>query len=144
MTTKIKKFADGTKVTVHNTRAHIERELEKYQIRDYGVAIAEGRCMVTFRFKAEKIDRTVRLWFLQPAKTYQDSEANIDREIRRLWRCLFLTLKAKLESVHSGIETFDEAFLAHIVTPGGTVGDQVIPKMQAMIEGEDIKLLPGA
>lgn len=41
-------------------------------------------------------------------------------------RALFLVIKAKLESVESGVETFDEAFLPNIVmSDGATVWDRV-------------------
>lgn len=46
------------------------------------------------------------------------------------WRTLLLCLKAKLESVESGIETFEDAFLAQIVMPdGGTVAEHVRPRI---------------
>jgi hypothetical protein len=41
-------------------------------------------------------------------------------------RALLLTIKAKLESIESGIETFEEAFLAHVVmSDGQTLYDKV-------------------
>ena len=44
-------------------------------------------------------------------------------EVRRRWRALLLVIKAKLESVESGIETFEEAFASQIVLANGqTVG----------------------
>ncbi len=141
---KIKKFAEGTQVSVRDTKSHIEHELQKYGITEVLVGFAQGKAMVTFAFKQEepKFERTIRLWFLAPEQGYTESDSAHDRELRRLWRCLFLTLKAKLESYHSGIESFDEAFLPHIVTPSGTVGDQIIPKMQNLIAGEDVPLIP--
>jgi hypothetical protein len=42
-----------------------------------------------------------------------------------------LVIKAKLEGVASGIETFDQAFMAHILLPNGeTTGEQLIPQIQ--------------
>ena len=38
---------------------------------------------------------------------------------RQRWRALNLAIKAKLEAVESGIVTFDQEFLAHIVGPSG-------------------------
>jgi hypothetical protein len=35
------------------------------------------------------------------------------------WRALVLAIKAKLESVQSKIETFEQAFYAHVVLPNG-------------------------
>jgi hypothetical protein len=45
---------------------------------------------------------------------------------RSRWRALLLSIKAKLVSVESGIETFEDAFMAHVVMPdGGTVSEHV-------------------
>ena len=55
-------------------------------------------------------------------------------------RALLLVIKAKLESVESNVETFEEAFLANIVTPGGaTVADWLIPQIE---EGYRIGSMP--
>lgn len=40
-----------------------------------------------------------------------------EQEGRRIWRVLFHGLKARLVSVQEGVETFEEAFLAHLVDP---------------------------
>jgi hypothetical protein len=57
---------------------------------------------------------------------------------RQRARALLLVIKAKLESVESGVETFEEAFLSNIVTPGGaTVGQWLIPQIEtAYVEGK--------
>ena len=39
---------------------------------------------------------------------------------RQRGRALLLVIKAKLESVESEVETFEEAFLANVVMPGGS------------------------
>lgn len=64
---------------------------------------------------------------------------------RQRARALLLVIKAKLESVESGVETFDEAFLPNIVTPEGeTVGDWLIPQIaDAYLTGRvPTRLLP--
>jgi hypothetical protein len=65
--------------------------------------------------------------------------SNVDKreaEKRRRWRCLLLSIKAKLETVANGILTFDEEFLANIVVPGTgeTVGTWAAPKIAAAYE----------
>lgn len=58
-----------------------------------------------------------------------------DDEERRLWRCLLLAIKAKLEVVESGIESFEDAFLANIVLPGGqTVSERIRPDIAKAYE----------
>ena len=40
--------------------------------------------------------------------------------------------KAKLEAVESGIATFEEEFMAHIVMPNGkTVGEMALPLIES-------------
>ncbi|MDZ7895357.1 MAG: hypothetical protein U5M50_10590 [Sphingobium sp.] len=43
----------------------------------------------------------------------------IEQKNRQKGRALFLVIKAKLESVESGVEAFEEAFFANIVTADG-------------------------
>ncbi len=50
---------------------------------------------------------------------------------RQRGRALLLVIKAKFESVVSGVETFEQAFLANVVMPGGqTVYDQTKPQIE--------------
>jgi hypothetical protein len=49
---------------------------------------------------------------------------------RQRYRALLLAIKAKLESVSAGIESFDEAFMAQIVLPGGqTMSEYATPQI---------------
>lgn len=41
----------------------------------------------------------------------------VEQEARRIWRVLFHGLKARLVSVEERVETFEQAFLAHLVDP---------------------------
>jgi hypothetical protein len=51
---------------------------------------------------------------------------------RQRWRALALTIKAKLESVESGIEEFESAFMAQVVMPNGrTIAEQVLPLIES-------------
>lgn len=55
-----------------------------------------------------------------------DVQAWIEQRNRQKGRALMLVIKAKLESVESGVETFEQAFLANIMTHGGrTVYEEV-------------------
>lgn len=44
-----------------------------------------------------------------------DPKAKVEQANRQRGRALMLVIKAKLESVESGVETFEEAFLANII-----------------------------
>ena len=58
-------------------------------------------------------------------------------------RALLLVIKAKLESVESGVESFEEAFLANVVMPDGkTVGQHAVPTIaQAYADGRTPPLM---
>ena len=56
-----------------------------------------------------------------------------EQEAKRIWRVMFHTLKARLVSVEEGVETFEEAFLSHLVDPvtGMTMWEAVKGKVEA-------------
>jgi hypothetical protein len=87
-----------------------------------------------------------------PRDALEDSGAELgaisetaQRHRRERWRALLLCVKAKLESVSSKIETFEEAFLAHVVMPDGrTVHEHTAPRIAEIAKGGELKpLLPG-
>jgi hypothetical protein len=52
-------------------------------------------------------------------------------------------IQPRLETVQSRIETFEDAFLAHIVLEDGrTVGEIAIPGIAAIYQGSNVPLLP--
>lgn len=51
-------------------------------------------------------------------RTAADIEREMfEQEAKRIWRVMFHVLKARLVSVEEGVETFEEAFLSHLVDP---------------------------
>lgn len=56
-----------------------------------------------------------------------------EQEAQRTWRVLHWSIKARLEAVTEGVETFEQAFLAHLVEPstGATVWEIVHPQIEA-------------
>jgi hypothetical protein len=96
--------------------------------------------MVGFQIK----DRKVRFTITYPKQAHRPTrhrgrfnpEEAIAQERRRLWRALTLVVKAKLESVESKVETFDQAFLAHIVMPDGrTIAEHLAPEIANILAG---------
>lgn len=67
-----------------------------------------------------------------------------DQAVRSRWRALVLVIKAKLEAVATGIVTFEEEFLAHVVLPSGdTVGRWVEPQLAEVYDrGRDARAAP--
>lgn len=127
-------YAVGTKVSIDKTRMEIETTVAKAGATHYGTFSEPGSAMIAFRLK----DRNIRFNLPIPAKMN-------DQAKRSRWRAMLLVIRAKLESVESGIETVEEAFLANIVV-GGTGGRTVYEEIKAPIaltyEGKNVPLLP--
>ncbi len=138
------KYAANTRVPVHRTKNDIERVLERYGVDGTIIGQFAQRAYVEFAMVAEK--RVVRIFLDLPREEKYRTKVKYEQAVRQAWRALYLVLKAKLESRESGIETFDEAFMPHIIMANGkTVGQQILPDFQRTLEtGEMPKLLPEA
>ena len=137
----------------------IETLVNRYGGTAFGYMVEEGRAAVAFKAKG----RRVRFLLPVPSETdarlvarfgraaHRDGrwvkvvpEERIAAEVRRRWRALLNAIKSKLENVESGIESFEEAFLAQILLPGGqTVGEAVAPRIEESYRTEvPLALLP--
>lgn len=127
-------FAEHTKVPVDQTKTEIERTLVRYGADRFAYFTEAGKAVIVFEAK----DRRLRFDLPLP-----QGESEKDQKMRRQkWRALLLCIKAKLESVASGIESFEEAFLAHVVLPNGqTVSDHIAPRIAEAYEGNKMLAL---
>ncbi len=152
------KYAEKTTVSIDRSRTEIERILSRYGadafMYGWDSKLDIPKEMMMFRMKEKQIKFTI------PIPSSDSSEISrtpsgrqrtkIQREqaaiqtARQRWRALALVIKAKLESVESGISIFEEEFLAQIVLPNGqTVGDYMLPQIEAVYQtGKMPKLLP--
>jgi hypothetical protein len=147
-------FASETSVPVERSRAELEKLLRRYEADQFVSGWEEGRAMVGFRIAG----RTVRLEVPMPTlKDVQKTPSGRQRRApssqaavlaqmeRQRWRALLLLTKAKLEACALGLETFEQAFLAGIVTPNGqTIGQRLVQQLDEIQKGGAIKLLPVA
>lgn len=134
MSAKPARYAAKTSVPVSRSRDEIERTLSRYGASAFGYGWDEGRAVVSFRAQ----NRYIRFAMEIPL---------IAQEERQRWRALVLVIKAKLEAVESGITTFENEFLAHIVLPDNrTVGEWLAPQIDSAYEegGMPKLLMPGS
>lgn len=131
------KFAVRTKIPADQTRNEIERTLLRYGAKNFAYFSEASRAIIVF----EASDRRLRFDLPLPGA---DKDKDVQAR-RQRWRALLLAVKSKLESVESGIESFEEAFLAHVVMPDGiTVGQHALPRIAGAYKGEPLQpLLPG-
>ena len=117
-----RKFAEGTTVPAGKTRLEIEELLKRHGAEAFIYGEEAGTGSLRFKMRGRHIMFRLKLV----------DERQFAAEHRRRWRALLLVLKGKLESVtDQTIETFEEAFLAHTVTPeGATVGEIMLPQLK--------------
>ncbi len=132
------KYAAQTSVPVDRSKAEIERVLEKYGAARFGTMTEPDKATVYFEVKGRQLQWAIPL----PDKSKLRDK--YDQEVRRRWRVLVITIKAMLEAVESGLLSFDEAFLSHIVIPGTakTIGEALNTKrIDAIYAGKTPALL---
>lgn len=124
-------YAEKTQVSVARTVGDIESIANAHGGEDFAYATLskQGIGIVGFRCQNRQVRITVPL----PQESDPDIahtptgkvRAPADRKrfteqmTRSRWRSIYLVVKAKFEAIESGIVTFDEEFLPHIVLPGG-------------------------
>ncbi len=137
------RFAANTDVSVEKSRAEIERMIVRYGAAQTAFMNAPGRAMILFEANGRRImfelplpdigdKRFSRTPGGRQSLTPERRHAAWEQACRQRWRALALVIKAKLEAVESGITTFEDEFLAHIILPDGeTVGRHIKPSIAA-------------
>src|SRR3954447_16955867 len=152
-------YAENTTVSPEKSRAEIERILSRYGASAFGYGWEGRNAVIMFRAS----DRHVKFALTMPdpesfrnipagqrgaygRRTDKQVQERYDQAVRQRWRALALVVKAKLESVATGITSFEEEFLAHIVLPdGSTVGAWARPQLEEVYAtGSMPTILPGS
>ncbi len=135
-------FAEGTTVAVEKSRVEIEKLIAKYGASEFSSGWMNNQAALQFMASGRRVrfvldlpdkewacdqlmNRKRARWYRRENIPPSAIAPLVDAEHRRRWRCLLLAIKAKLEVVESGIATFDEEFLAHIVIDDRTVFDRI-------------------
>lgn len=149
------RYGADTTVSAQKSRAEIEATLRRYGATSFAYAEEGHRAAVMFTAH----DRRVRFILSLPSlatdevqftptrlkRSPQQAQRVLEQLTRQRWRALVLAIKAKLEVVESGIETFDEAFAVHMVLPDNTtVGEWLVPQIDEAYRTREMPaLLPG-
>lgn len=137
-------YAKGTSVSVEKSRAEIEAVLSRYGATAFAYATDMGKAMIKFQAQGRWIIFVLALPN-QDEKIFTHAYAGRGRRLgpadafskweqacRQKWRCLALAIKAKLEAVESGIATFEDEFMAHIIMPDGkTISHHMRPQIES-------------
>jgi len=154
------RYASETSVPVYKSRAEVEGIVTKYGASRFASMFEEGRAVIVFEaqgrrvmfelplpdkheFKVKKVNTSYG-HSRQKERSPEEVEKVWEQACRQRWRALALVIKAKLEAVETGITTFEDEFLAHIVLPDGrTVGRWFKPQLEEAYESKKMPpLLP--
>jgi hypothetical protein len=149
-------YAEDTKVPVERSRAEIEALLRRYGADSFASGWTERDARIQFRAKGRAIrfvllmpDPVDKQFTQHPRYSWKSRSADAARqayeqEVRRRWRALALVIKAKLEAVETGIATFEDEFMPHVIMPDGkTVAEHVQPWIAQAYESRAVGALPG-
>ena len=122
------KYAEGTEVSIDQSLLEIRTTLKRYGATKILFFDDAQSLVVNFEMRSRLIRFNIKLppvndFAKTPERRIQRSAAQMqqawEQACRQCYRALLLVIKAKLESIESEIETFDQAFMAHVVLPSG-------------------------
>lgn len=154
------RYASNTSVSSDKSQAEIKSILQRYGASRYAYFEEDERSAVVFEFNQRRLRFDLPLPSRNADKflyNYREGKkiGNViavhkqherwEQACRQRWRALALCIKAKLEAVESGITTFEEEFLSHIVMPDGrTIGQVIVPQVPQICDAGMLpKLIPG-
>ena len=118
-------YAETTKVPLEQSIAEIISMVRKAGAESVGQMHERDRFVIVFALGERRMKFSVPLvtQYAGPEKNGNgrpiDKVAWLEQRNRQKGRALMLVVKAKLESVESGVETFEQAFLANIMLADG-------------------------
>lgn len=155
-----RRYAEGTSVSSSASQAEINHLLMRYGATSFMFGHKEDEAMVAFEMRGRRIkfllpmpDRNADEFTIgkhpqshKPMKLTPDKAyAKYEQAAKERWRALVLCIKAKLESVESRIETFEEAFMPHIIMSNGlTIGETLLPQIAKIAETSKMPPLLGS
>ncbi len=149
------RYASNTDVPADRSKAQIEQTLRRYGADQFIYGLEAERAVIGFRLGGRTVRITIDMPNPDDAQFHKTptgrqrratgaAEAAWEQATRQRWRALALVIKAKLEAVESGIASFEQEFLAHLLLPTGqTVGEYAIPRIaEIQRRGDMPRLLP--
>lgn len=141
-------YAANTEVPVEKSRAEIERLLTRHKCNKFMAGVDHDQHLATVQFEAHNRIVKFNIALPNPAdpkykrmkNSYLQRTASgvakvVEQEERTRWRALLLVIKAKLEAIESGIATFEDEFLAHVLLPNQqTVAEYIGPTVAQIYE----------
>lgn len=132
-------YAKSTTVSPEKSQEEIKKTLRKYGADRFGIMEEKNKGHVMFEYNGLLIQMSVDFEDRENFSKTESGKKRIDsaietafeQSIRQKWRALLLAIKAKLESVESGISTIEQEFMAFVMMPDGRpLGEHIVPRLQ--------------
>jgi len=140
------KYAANTSVSSDKSQGEVRKILARYGATKFGYLEEDQRAVIAFEIHGRRIrfvlplpsrtDESIvktahKYAYHRRTRSITAQHEAYEQAIRQRWRALTLAIKAKLETVESGIATFEEEFMAYVVLPSGqTVGEWMHPQIE--------------
>ncbi len=118
-------YGAGTRVEVHRSRYELERVLNKYGAHDVLFVEADANASIQFAMQGRYVQLAMPLPDPENARfthtpsgrrrTIAAQERAYEQALRQHWRSLVVAVRGKLQSVESGISTFEHEFEKFLV-----------------------------
>src|SRR2546423_10071061 len=118
-------YGAGTRVEVHRSRYELERFLNKFGARDVVFVEADANAAIQFAMHGQYVQLALPLPDPEHARfthtpsgrrrTVAAQERAYEQALREHWRSLVIAMRGKLQSVESGISTFEQEFSRFLV-----------------------------
>ena len=129
-------YAEATKVSVEKSVAEIVTLVRKNAGSQIAQLDDDNRYVIAFTMADRQVRFTVVFDPVDHKRFQHDGRGSTrtaaarrdhwEQHRRQRMRAMLLVIKAKFESVESGVETFEQAFLANVVTSNGlTVHERI-------------------
>lgn len=129
-------YAKNTTVSVLQSKNELNRLLEKYGVTKQGIDSENNCIFFTLHGRNVKISISIpqknefEYTETKRRRTKIQAEKAYEQAVRQRWRSLILILKAKFESIESGITIMENEFLPYFIRNDGlTVGEYMQPQL---------------
>ncbi len=120
------KYAKYTKVSIKDTKMHVEKLLVNWGIEEFFFGTSPRGAGIGFKYK----ERTYKV-------SVPVSNDMSDREQRQMWRIFYMSLKMELEKIDAGLISFEDQFLSQMALPdGSTIADFIKLPQNAELLGK--------
>lgn len=146
-------YAEKTTVPVGKTQEDLKRMIEKHGGDSFmaGSLRATGEVGVIFdafnrrfrillKMESEEKLKVDGRGSIRSEESFKRAKAQAERSA---WRLIYLIVKARIECIEAGCETFEQAFLPYMLIPdtGKVLAEQVVPAIEQSYSGTPVKNL---